>query len=86
MARTVFTNANLLDGSNPAIAGANVVVDDERPVRDLIRDMLEDRGSEERLRVESYEPMIDRHHAVVDPDDDEDKPWSREDKDRDRLW
>jgi imidazolonepropionase-like amidohydrolase len=30
MARTVFTNANLLDGSNPAIAGANVVVDDER--------------------------------------------------------
>jgi len=30
MARIVFTNANLLDGDNPAVAGANVVVDDKR--------------------------------------------------------
>jgi imidazolonepropionase-like amidohydrolase len=30
MARTVFSNANLLDGDNPATSGANVVVEDKR--------------------------------------------------------
>ncbi len=32
----------------------------------VIRDMLVDRGSGSRLRVESYEPMIDRLQAAAD--------------------
>ena len=43
----------------------------------VIREMLVDRGSEVRVRVESYEPMIDRRQPVTAEDALDEEYWNR---------
>ena len=42
--RVVFTGANLVDGENPARPGMNVIVEDDRKVRNLACDILAGHG------------------------------------------